>query len=919
MALACLMGGNAPGACLLPPLDVLDRNQLLRRDRTNECRAAQPIPWRGGEGPCIPDDTFWHTAIAGTGAVLDTGNRRLILRSRQGLLAGPSLGAATSAFRAFVDLDYDSLGQLWALARDGAVRIFDDKGRDRGEMALDGPATGKAESLSVGPDGSVFVLTGDGWVVKYAPEEGPAPTATPTPIITPGPSPRPTRTLSRPTATARPTLPARALPIAAWRVADHAGPGRYRDLAVGRDGRVLVPDADHDRVLVFDHAPPLASPVPTSPPEVGPCRFVPDKAANPTLLRLGDQTEVNLRLGGDCGSRHTALDVVVVVDASCQMSGERLQRTREALVALVDAMTLPDDRLAIVTFVEGAGGARLLVGLTGDKERLRAAARAFTTDCRPDPVCLELAFDGRSYIRSFLWPYGCLTEGRISDGLRAGREALFGPLGRAAAGKALILVSPSRSDSLNTLYTLSQDADTFDPPLTPAEQALWNQDLPHGIVGPVPDREHAMWEAWRLREAGVRVLTTGVGPDSLGAGHPPDQGLLAALAWPADGYRPAGAPADLVPVLAADGRELSARVLMHRLVITDRVPLNMRLVPGSVQPPAEVLPDGPRPDGLIRWSFAEVPLGGPPVLQYRLEPLEIGRWPTNIEAFGDYVDGLDRAGRTVFPVPFVEVEGLPTATDEPTPVVPSPTPTSSPTATRTDTPTIAATDTATPTGTRPPTATPSATTVPSPTPSRVPPRTIYLPVVERWRCQPALRPVDVMLAIDTSSSMTGAKLAAAQRAASTFATLLDLRPGGDRAGVVGFDAGALLVQPLTTSRGAVQAGLASLVPAAGTRIDLGLQIATAELTGARSRPDADRVIVLLTDGRATAGSEDAALAEAARARGLGIATWVIGLGGDVDTEFLARLAGRPDRVRLAPTSADLEAVYRQVASTLVCR
>ncbi len=182
--LLCLLRNNQnpypPGTCDLPAIDVLNRNQLIRRERTNECRRAEPIPWRPGtEGPCIPDDTFWHTAIGFDGetlAMLDTGQRRAVVRTMGGgLVAGPSLGVATEPFRAFMDLDYDRLGQLWVLARDGALRLFDDRGRDRGEMTLVGPAAGRAEALGMAPDGSFFVLTGDGWVVKYAAETAPPP------------------------------------------------------------------------------------------------------------------------------------------------------------------------------------------------------------------------------------------------------------------------------------------------------------------------------------------------------------------------------------------------------------------------------------------------------------------------------------------------------------------------------------------------------------------------------------------------------------------------------------------------------------------------------------------------------------------------------------------------------------------------
>ena len=213
----------------------------------------------------------------------------------------------------------------------------------------------------------------------------------------------------------------------------------------------------------------------------------------------------------------------------------------------------------------------------------------------------------------------------------------------------------------------------------------------------------------------------------------------------------------------------------------------------------------------------------------------------------------------------------------------------------------------------PPTATPTRTT------TAVPIRPLYLPFTSRYRCQPTSRPVDIALILDTSSSMTGDKLLAAQRAASTFANLLNLRPDRDRAAVIGFDATARLAQPLTASRAALQGALASLSPSPGTRIDLGLAAATDELTGPRRRPEADRALVLLTDGLPQGGTEAETIAQGDRARAAGIATWVVGLGADVQPALLARIAGGADHVRLAPDAADLEEIYRQIASGIVCR
>ncbi|MFN8423720.1 MAG: VWA domain-containing protein [Anaerolineae bacterium] len=737
--------------------------------------------------------------------------------------------------------------------------------------------------------------------MKFAPQDDAKPRPTATPTRTPRGTPRATptpRTTVPPAPTAPP--PPRAVLQAAVRVADVAGPGRYRDLAAGPDDRVLVTDGESDDILVLVPDSPGAQATP--PPRLAgaPCRFTPAKSAAPDRLPLGATTDVTLRLAGDCGQAHRAKDVVIALDASCQMGGDRLRSARLAIAALADAMALPDDRIGIVTFNDGIGDARLVVPLTSDREVIRAYAKTFTVDCHMDMAC----FNARTtlpHIGTFLWPYACTTDGRMSDGLRAAREALFGAAGRPDAGKAVVLLSPSLFDTPRILAILSQDPDTFDPPFTPTEQALWEADRrPLYDIPPQSERELALWEGWRLRELGVEVWTSGVGQDSFGGGHPPDEGLLAALAYPADRYRPAAAPADLVGVFSAVGRTIAARVLARTLVIVDRIPADMALVPGSARPSAEVLPDGARPDAVLRWTLADVPLAGPPDLTYTLRPLEAGRHATNIDAVADGTDGLDYPLHAVYPVPYVDVVGPPTATSTAEPTDPPPTIGPSPTPGPSDTPT--------------------ATPTPTPRPTRAGPAIVYLPFTLRAACKPQPRPVDVVLLVDTSSSMAGDKLAAAKDAAVIFVDQLDLRSGGDRAAVVGFDETAHVDRTLTTSRGAIVRALEGLTTSPGTRLDLGLDAAAAELTGARMRAGADRAIVVLTDGRPQGGTEDAVREAAGRARAAaGAGVWAIGLGEDVLADVLTEVTGDAARVFVAPGPAELAAIYRAVASGIVCR
>ncbi len=259
----------------------------------------------------------------------------------------------------------------------------------------------------------------------------------------------------------------------------------------------------------------------------------------------------------------------------------------------------------------------------------------------------------------------------------------------------------------------------------------------------------------------------------------------------------------------------------------------------------------------LRWTLADVPPAGFR-LTYRVRPAQAGVWPTNVRAAGDYLDGVGQAGKAVFPVPRVEVVGN---------------------------------------------------------------RALYLPILFQRRC-PALKS-DVVLVIDTSSSMDGAtgaggdtKLDAARRAARAFVGFLGLP--ADRAAVVAFNDGAALVQGLTGDRGAVERALDALPRASGTRIDLGLEKAFEELSGPRRNGANLPIVVLLTDGRPSGGSEAAALAAAAALRSRGVAIFGIGLGADADGGLLVEIAGSAARYSYAPDGAALQAIYQTIAWSLPC-
>ncbi len=255
------------------------------------------------------------------------------------------------------------------------------------------------------------------------------------------------------------------------------------------------------------------------------------------------------------------------------------------------------------------------------------------------------------------------------------------------------------------------------------------------------------------------------------------------------------------------------------------------------------------------------------------------------------MDGWGQAQRVVLPVPKIRVYGeLP------------PTPTFTPTIT----PTPAPTDT------------------PEPTPTSRP-STLYLPILLKTEpCIPGSRNADVALVLDTSGSMSGTtsaggptKLDAARDAAREFLTQMVV--GRDQAALIQFNNEALVLEPLSGDIATVSAGLDRLTQAIGTRIDLALQTAQAELTGPARKPENNPVLILLTDGEPTGITPDEVRAAAETAKSAGILVFTIGLGQEVDQDLLRDVATRPEWYFYAPDTGDLAAIYEKIAYEIPCK
>jgi len=297
--------------------------------------------------------------------------------------------------------------------------------------------------------------------------------------------------------------------------------------------------------------------------------------------------------------------------------------------------------------------------------------------------------------------------------------------------------------------------------------------------------------------------------------------------------------------------------LFDTVTVRDAVPANMRYVEGSSVPPATFDPAA----RVLAWTLGRVEAAAGLSLRYRLEPLETGLWPTNVEASADYRDVRGVAGHLVFPVPRVKVWDRSTLTHR-----------------------------------------------------------AYLPFGPQRACFRTGAPLDVVLALDTSLSMAepaaagGTKLDAARAAALAFVDLLHL--ARDRVAVVGFNAGATRAVGLTGDKSAVARALSGLATAAGTRIDRGLAEARVEI-GARGRADAVGVVVLLTDGL-QAGPADPVRAEAAALKSAGARVYAIGLGGEIDRDLLRSVATTPDGYFESPAAEDLARIYGDVSARVAC-
>lgn len=322
--------------------------------------------------------------------------------------------------------------------------------------------------------------------------------------------------------------------------------------------------------------------------------------------------------------------------------------------------------------------------------------------------------------------------------------------------------------------------------------------------------------------------------------------------------------------IAASLGDLVAADLSVRAALPD----GLELVPGSQSRP---------PDGDGRWHWPWLPSEGV-TLSWRVAPLREGRFPLPTP---DVVIGADSAAPAPLPAQAGRLEvagscGRPSATPEPSPPPPA-------------------------------TWTPAASPVPRP---------LWLPSLSSAACLRGEGAADVLLLLDSSSSMAESTRAGRSKvaaAADGIRALAGILGADDRLGLLAFDAEVRLLAPLSADPTELLAALAALRLASGTRIDHALRQAGELLSAVRDRPGSQQAVILLTDGRVDEGAADDAVGAARVLREHGVLIRAIGLGSDVDLPLLTRLAGSREGVALTDDAEALGGLYLDAVRLLPCR
>ena len=170
----------------------------------------------------------------------------------------------------------------------------------------------------------------------------------------------------------------------------------------------------------------------------------------------------------------------------------------------------------------------------------------------------------------------------------------------------------------------------------------------------------------------------------------------------------------------------------------------------------------------------------------------------------------------------------------------------------------------------------------------------------------------VVLVVDVSGSMKGEPLAQARTAANEFVSGLSPQ---DTVAVLTFSDSVSLVQDFTSDKGALTLALDRLQAEGNTAL---YQAASEAAFKAAASPLPRKVIILLSDGVDYGGKSAVSRDDSiAQARYIGVPVYTIGLGSDIDRDYLSALS-QSTRARSleTPTAEGLSQLYAEIGNLL---
>jgi uncharacterized protein YegL len=167
-------------------------------------------------------------------------------------------------------------------------------------------------------------------------------------------------------------------------------------------------------------------------------------------------------------------------------------------------------------------------------------------------------------------------------------------------------------------------------------------------------------------------------------------------------------------------------------------------------------------------------------------------------------------------------------------------------------------------------------------------------------------PLDVVLLVDTSSSMENA-ISNARSGVTAFIDVIDFSL--HRVALIGFESQPLVLQPLTGEKELIQAQVSNLVADGGTEIVSAVEKAFDLLTGPQARSESDKVLVIMTDAKV---DEEDAIQTIEIVKRANIAVFAIGYA-NADEAILTRIASAPENVNVTQNPDDLERFFVEVA------